>query len=180
MFLNSLLLIFLLVFSFLLFFINNIYIIIGLFVLTLILILIGKINLHLYKSFIVLIIINFLLNYLLSNINDALIVTMRLFIMFFMVNLIINKIGIYNLAKTIGNIFHNEDITLIIAISLSFIPIMIKELSEIRKSLITKNFPLTLKNVIIRPNVFVITFFSNLFKRVNDMEKVLISKGVEE
>ncbi len=188
MLVNSILFLFLILFSFLLFFINNIYVIIGFFVvdiflsilfISIILSIIFKVRLSIYLPFIIILFINFIMNLLLSSFLDGLIVTLRLIIMFIVVNLIIKKIGIYNIGYIIGNIFRRKEITLIISISLSFIPIMIKELSDIRRSLITKNYPLTFKNIIRKPSVFVITFFSNLFKRVNEMEKVLISKGIE-
>lgn len=180
MFINSLLLIILVISSSVLFFINNFYVILGLLIFVTILSLVFRVRLPLYLPFIILLLINFILNFWLSDIMMATMVTVRLIIMFISVNLIIKKIGTYNLAYTIGNLFRSKEITLIISIALSFIPIMIKELLEIRKSLITKNFPLNIKNVLRRPNVFIMTFFSNLFKRVSEMEKVLISKGVDE
>ena len=119
-------------------------------------------------------------NFFISNINDAIIVSVRLITMFTLVNLIIEIIGINNIGLIIGKIFHSKDLTLIISISLCFIPIMIKEIGDIKKSLYTKNFPLNIKNVLTRGHLFVICFFTNLFKRINDMEKVLLSKGMEE
>ena len=179
MLLNSLLFIFLIIFSIILFFINNFYIILSFLIVSVLLSIIFKVKLPLYLPFIILLIINFLFNYLLSSLEDAILVTMRLLIMFIVVNLIIKKIGIVNIGKIIGNMFHSRELSLIISISLSFIPIMIKELSSIKNSLITKNFPFTLKNVLTKPQVYVVTFFSLLFKRVSELEKVLISKGVE-
>ena len=180
MFLNSLLFIIMLVFSFVLFFINNLYVILGLFLLLLIISIVFKVKLPIYISFIILLIINFVVNMLLSSYLDALLVTLRLIIMFMLVNIFIKKLGVYNIGKIIGNILHSESIGLIISISLSFIPLMIKELSYIKNSLKTKNFNLNFKNIIKRPSIFVATFFNNLFKRVDEMEKVLMSKGYDE
>lgn len=180
MLVNSLMLILLIISSSILFFINNLYIILGIFVIVSIISIVFKVKLPIYLPFIILLGINFGLNYYFGNLLDALMVTLRLFIMFIMVNLIIKKIGIYNLADTIGNLFKSKTITLIVAISLSFIPIMIKEISEIKKSLITKNCQFNLANLLKRPSVFIVTFFNNLFKRIDDMEKVLLSKGVDE
>lgn len=180
MFLNSILFLFTIFFSFILFFINNLYIIIGIFLLLLFISIIFKVRLPLYKSFIILLIINFVVNMLLSDYIDALMVTLRLIIMFMLVNIVIKKIGVFNLGKIIGYILHSDSIGLIISISLSFVPLMIKELGYIKSSLKSKNFNLNLINIIKKPSVFVTTFFNNLFKRVDDMEKVLLSKGYEE
>lgn len=180
MLVNSILFVFLILFSIGLFFINNIYIIISLLFISSLLSIIFKVRLPIFLPFIIILIINFFFNYLFSGIMDACIVTLRLIIMFITVNLIIKKIGVFNLSKVIGLLFHSKTIELMIAITLSFIPILSKEIKSIRSSLITKNFELNLKNIIARPHVFVITFFSNLFRRVNEMEKVFISRGIDE
>ena len=88
-----------------------------------------------------------------------------------MVNIIIKKIGILNLGKIIGGLFRSKSLELVITISLSFIPILSKELINIKNSLKTKNFNLNIKNVLLKPHIFVVTYFTNLFRRVNEMEK---------
>ena len=178
--LNSLLFIFLILFSFFLFFINNLYIVIGLLIVSIILSIVFKVRLPIYIPFIILLLINFIFNYLLSSLYDAFLVTIRLIVMFIVVNLIIKKIGITSIGKILGNLFKSKSLELMISISLSFIPIMAKELKGIRDSLKTKNFPLNFKNIITRPHIFVVTFFTNLFRRVNEMEKVFISRGIDE
>lgn len=180
MLINSILFLFLLLFSFVLFFVNNIYIILIFLALSIIICFLNKIKPPIYYTFIFLLFINFIINLILSGYYDAIVVTARLLIMFLIVNIIIKKIGIYNLSNVIGNILKSKTISLMISISLAFIPIMILELSMIRKSLICKNFNFNLKNVLTKPSVFITTFFTNLFKRVDTLEKVLISKGVSE
>ena len=180
MLINSILFIFLILFSLGLFFINNLYIVIILVVISSILSIIFKVRLPIKIPFIILLIISFILNYLLSSIDEAILVTTRLIVMFIVVNLIIKKIGILNIGKIIGKLCHSKDIELIISISLSFIPILAKEIYYIKNSLKTKNFPLNFKNILLKPHIFVITFFNNLFVRVNDMEKVFISRGIDE
>ena len=180
MLVNSILFIFLILFSFLLFFINNVYVIISFFVVDILLSILFKVKLPLYLPFIIVLLINFLLNFLLSNFQDAIVVTFRLIIMFMTVNLIIKKIGIMSVSRIIGYLFHSKSLELIVSISLSFIPIMIKEIRNIKDSLKTKNFTFSFKNVLERPHIFVITFFNNLFKRINEMEKVFISRGIDE
>ena len=100
--------------------------------------------------------------------------------MFLMVNIIIKKIGILNLGKIIGSLFRSKSIELVITISLSFIPILSKELINIKNSLKVKNFNLNLKNGLLKPHIFVVTYFTLLFRRINEMENVFISRGIEE
>ena len=162
------------------FFVNNIYWILGIFLCSLLGILFGKIKIRIYKSFIVILIINFLLNYFLSNFVEASLVTLKLLITFLWVNLLVHKISINRFSLVMGKLFHSRTLYLIIAISLSFIPIMIEEIAMIKKNFYVKNYPLTLVNILKRPSVFVITFFMNIFKRIDDLEKVLITRGIEE
>lgn len=177
--LNSLLIVLLLLFSIIIFLINDLLIISILFIISLLLCLIWKIHLSFYKSFIVILIINFVMNYLLGDLSLAILVILRLLIMFMAVNLIMKKLSIYDLGYALGNLFKSRELTLIITIALSFLPILSKELREIRNSLVTKNYPLTFKNILRKPNVFVTSFFNNLFYRVGEMEKVFISRGIE-
>ena len=167
-------------FSFLLFFIDDCFIISGLLLISIIASIISKVKLPFYWSFGIFLLINFLFNYLFSNFNNAIVVIERLIIMFITVNIVIKKIGINSIGEIIGRITRSHDIALIIMISLSFIPIMIKEIRDIRNSLISKNFPLSFKNILTRPNVFVLTFFTNIFKRINEMEKSFIARGIDE
>ena len=171
MLINSILFIFLILFSIGLFFINNLIVIGIILLISILLTIIFRVHI---------LIINFVFNYLLSSLSDALVVTLRLIIMFLMVNIIIKKIGILNLGKIIGGLFRSKSLELVITISLSFIPILSKELINIKNSLKTKNFNLNIKNVILKPHIFVVTYFTNLFRRVNEMEKVFISRGIEE
>ena len=180
MLLNSILLIIMISSSIIIFMINNMYILLAILLLSVFLSFIFHVKISVYLPFITMIIINFLLNFLISNLYDATIVSIRLITMFTLVNLIIKIIGINNVGLIIGKIFHSKDLTLIISISLCFIPIMIKEIGDIKKSLYTKNFSLNIKNVLTKGHLFVICFFTNLFKRINEMEKILISKGMEE
>ena len=130
MFLNSLLLILLLIFSFAIFFINNIYVLLLIITITLFASILLKVKLPINYAFVLIILFNFILNIIFSNLYDAFLVSIRLIEMFLMVNLIITKIGIYNLGLVIEKITHSHELYLIIVIALSFIPLMSKELKE--------------------------------------------------
>ena len=72
-----------------------------------------------------------------------------------------------------------KSISLIISIALTFIPIMANEATEIRKSLMSKGFNFNIKNVFTRPHIFLITYFNNIFNKVDELEKSLLMKGYE-
>ncbi len=70
-----------------------------------------------------------------------------------------------------------DNLTLIIAITLAFIPILSDEAYMIKQSLNSKGFEFNLKNVFTRPQIYLITFLNNLFDRLDELEKSLISKA---
>lgn len=166
--------------SIIIFLINN-HIILGSIVLFLILYCIfKKVHLTFGKPFIILLIINLIFNYLLSDINNTLIVTFRLLIMFLSINIIVKQVGTSNISYFFGYLFNSDSITIMLAITFSFIPLLIKEIEEIKKSLMIKNYPLNFINVLKNPKVFLVSFMSNLFNRSKELENVLIVRGFEE
>ena len=70
-----------------------------------------------------------------------------------------------------------DDLTLIISISLCFIPVLIDETKMIKLSLRSKGFDFNFKNVISKPHIYLVTFLNNLFDRMDEIEKSLIMKG---
>ncbi len=74
---------------------------------------------------------------------------------------------------------NTNNLTLIISISLAFIPIMIDEATIIKYSLKSKGFAFNFKNVITRPQIFLITYLNSLFNRIDELERSLIVKGFQ-
>lgn len=173
---NSFLLILFLIYSLVIVFIENFNIIITLLLIELFIVLFLEIKFNL-KNIVYFLIFIFFFNLLLTNLSNASIILLRLFTMYLIVLIVINKIGINNIALTFSKLFHSKELYLIISISLSFIPILKDEILNIRKTLLIKNYPCTLINVIKNPKIFVVTFFSNLFNRVSELEKIIITSG---
>ena len=69
-----------------------------------------------------------------------------------------------DIAKSISNLFfflkNKKDLELIIALSLSLIPILSDELKNVRKVLINKNFNFSFLNCLKRPNIFLNTYLN--------------------
>lgn len=70
-----------------------------------------------------------------------------------------------------------DSLTLVIAISLSFIPILIEEVRMIKLSLQSKGFDFSIGNLITKPHIYFITFLNSLFDKVDELEKTLVIKA---
>lgn len=70
-----------------------------------------------------------------------------------------------------------DSLTLIIAISLAFIPILIDEVSMIKLSLRSRGFDFKFSNIITRPHIYLITFLNGIFNRLDELERSLIIKA---
>ena len=174
---NSVLLILFILFSLLIIFISNIYVLLGLVLLCFIGIILYKVKVEGLKGTVYFFLFIFGVNALLLNLYDSTIILLRLVIMYLLINMLIKKIGLLGIASCIANIFHSKDLYLIISIALTFIPIFRDEIVDIKKGLIAKNFDWRLFNIIKNSKILVVTFFHNLFRKVDILEKVILSKG---
>lgn len=178
---KTLIIILFLLFSLFLYNISNSYIILTLFILTFIINIILKNTFKGFKSIFIFVTLTILFNLFFNSLFNSFLIGIRLFIIYFL-TLIMNK---YFSCKDLSNCFSNlfflsknkKNLELIIAISISLIPIMISEISTIKKVLISKNFNFSFRNVIKKPNVFLMTYLNNTFKRINELELILKSKG---
>lgn len=71
----------------------------------------------------------------------------------------------------------NQNLAMIIAISLSFIPLLIDEAKMIKLSLQSKGFNPSLSGFVTKPHIYLITFLNNLFDRLDELEKTLFIKA---
>jgi len=65
-------------------------------------------------------------------------------------------------------------LTLILSISLAFIPILMDEAKMIKISLKSKGFDFNFKNVITKPHIYLITFLNGLFDRVGGRKRKIL------
>ncbi len=68
---------------------------------------------------------------------------------------------------------NTEDIKVLVCISLSMIPIFIKELNETKEACKAKNIKLNIKNM----KIILAKYFLSLISRVNEIEESLVAKG---
>lgn len=182
-------LIFFFTYSVLLFFINDIYIFGIVLLLNLIISLIIKIpfkkHFKIIKKNLTFMMFIIICNLFFNNIYLALLVGIRLFLVIDYTYImgyyfdstkirIAFKYLLYPLKLFKINI---DNLTLVIAISLSFIPILSDEVHMIKLSLHSKGFEFNLKNVSTKPYIYLITFLNNLFDRLDELDKSLNTKA---
>ncbi len=71
----------------------------------------------------------------------------------------------------------SKEIGIIVCIGVAFIPIINKQISEIKYSLKSKGFDLRFKNIIKKPNYILVPLLTSIVKRVGEIEQSLLSKG---
>ena len=128
----------------------------------------------------------FLCNLLLGGFDNALFVSKRFLVSLSLTYLLTCFLSLLDIGQVLGNLLYplrifgiNTDrVTLIVGVALTFIPILISEGRVLRKALIVKGYRLSLKNVVLNPDLFIVPYFKNLFNKIETMEKALLMKGL--
>lgn len=188
---NALILICFFILSILIFVVNN-YLILSMFLLfNLLILLILKVKISKYLKFLnknlLFILFIFICNILFVDINMAILTSFKLFLAINFTYTISQLLPISKISEGFYYIFYPlkifkvniKDLSLIISIALTFIPILINEATTIKYSLISKGFDFNLKNALTKPHIFLITYLNNLFDRVDALEKTLLMKAYE-
>ena len=71
----------------------------------------------------------------------------------------------------------SKEIGIMVCIGVAFIPIIQKQMSEIKLSLKSKGFDLRFINIIKKPNYILVPLLTSIIKRVGEIEQSLLSKG---
>lgn len=70
-----------------------------------------------------------------------------------------------------------RNIGIMVSISITFIPIMQKEMQNLKNSLNAKGFKLNLKNIVKRPDVLFLPLIISILKKTDEIEQSMISRG---
>ena len=141
-----------------------------------------KFNINVTLSFILLITI---INLFLMDFNDAINITIKLFLtcnLSYLFSIVLPSFELINtiniLIKPLEKLkINTQTISLILTISITFIPILINELEKIRFSLVSKGIKYnSIKNIYYTLKIIL----PNILKKVNDIDNSLISKGINE
>ena len=186
---DSLLIILFLVYSIILFFINNYIVLFSFLIINIILGIILKLDIAEYLIFlkknILFIIMVVLFNLIFSDIISGLVIGYKLFIltnMGYMISKYYNNTrirrGFYYILYPL-KVFKIDidNLSLIITISLTFIPIFIDEINNSKLALKSMGCEFKIKNVFKYSAIFIITFLNKLLDRVDEIELYLIASG---
>ena len=186
---SFLILLFFFIYSMSIFLINNIYLLWVIFIFNLVISLILKIpiknHIIIIKNNIIFVTFIVLSNMLFSDFNSSIKVGIRLFLTIdytYIMGYYFNPTKIRIAFKYLFyplKIFKIDidSLTLIIAISLAFIPILVDEVTMIKYSLRNKGVDFNFISLVTKPHIYLITFLNNLFDRLDELEKVLIIKA---
>lgn len=72
---------------------------------------------------------------------------------------------------------NSKEVGIIVCIGLTFIPIIQKEITELKYSLKSKGCNPNLKNIIRKPNYILVPLITSIIKRIGEIENSLYSKG---
>jgi len=135
------------------------------------------------NGFMFIVLFTSIINSLIINFEFGLNIGIKLLLVCHATCIFSQKITYMGLAESIEKLFYPikwielnpKDISLMVCISLSFIPILKDEIYQIKNSLKSKGFKLNIRNskLIFKP------FFISLLKRVNDIENSLKSKAYQ-
>ena len=71
----------------------------------------------------------------------------------------------------------SKEIGIMLCIGIAFVPIIQKEIINIKYSLKAKGFNVNAKNILLKPNYILIPLITGIIKRVGEIENSLSSKG---
>ena len=126
-----------------------------------------------------------IVNFIVESIEYALIVAFKLLLICNITYIFSKSISYMEFAKVIENIFYPlkifkiepKNIGIIVCIALAFIPILKKELEELKYVLKIKGFKISLINILKNISIISKPFFVSILRKVNDIENTLLIKG---
>jgi len=171
---NIIKLILFLTYTIAIFFISNYIIILIFAIINIALMLIYKSSLVSLLRLTPLIIFTALLNLIFGSLESAILVLVRLILVCNFTLTFRNILSVVEISEVVSYI--SKDLGLIVSIGIAFMPILAKELSEIRYALQAKGMKVNLKNTkyVIKP------FMYGLIKRTDEITYALHAKGYEE
>lgn len=125
------------------------------------------------------------INIMMSDFNSGILIGIRLILVCNITYIFSKKMTMQKLQYCIEKILkplkiikiNSREIGIIVCIGIAFMPIIQKEMQEIKYSLKAKGYDINFKNVIKKPNYILVPLITGIIKRVNDIEASLLSKG---
>ena len=125
------------------------------------------------------------INIIMSDINSGILIGIRLILLCNITYIYSKKMTMQKLQYCIEKILkplkiikiNSREIGIIVCIGIAFMPIIKKEMQEIKYSLKAKGYNINFKNIIKKPNYILVPLITGIIKRINDIEASLLSKG---
>lgn len=125
------------------------------------------------------------INIIMGDINSGILIGIRLILVCNITYIFSKKMTMQKLQYCIEKILkplkiikiNSREIGIIVCIGIAFMPIIQKEMQEIKYALKAKGYNLNFKNVIKKPNYILAPLITGIIKRINDIEASLLSKG---
>jgi len=125
------------------------------------------------------------INIVLSNIEYAILIALRLILVCQITYIFSRKMTPRKLQKAVEKIcmplkilkVNPKEIGVIVSIAVSFIPIIQKEMQNLKYSLESRGFRINIKNIITKPNYILIPLITGVIRKVVEIEQSMISKG---
>lgn len=125
------------------------------------------------------------INMIISGINFGALIGIRLILVCNMTYIFAKKMTPHKLQYVIEvllkplKIFKidSKEIGIIVCIGTTFIPIIQREIQEIKYALKAKGYEINFRNVIRKPNYILVPLITMVIKKINDIEASLLSKG---
>ncbi len=125
------------------------------------------------------------INIIMGDFNSGLLIGIRLILVCNITYIFSKKMTMQKLQYCIEKILkplkiikiNSREIGIIVCIGIAFIPIIQREIQEIKCSLKAKGYNINFKNIIKNPNYILIPLITGIIKRINDIEVSLLSKG---
>lgn len=125
------------------------------------------------------------INTLISGMNHGLLIGIRLILVCNTTYIFAKKMTSHKLQYVIETVLkplkiikvNSREIGIMVCIAIAFIPIVQNAIIELKYSLKSKGFNVTIKNIIKKPNYILAPLITSVIKRIGDIENSLISKG---
>ena len=132
-----------------------------------------------------LILLTVIVNFIIESFEYALLVAIKLLLICNITYIFSKSISYMEFAKVIEDIFYPlkifkvepKNIGIIISIALAFIPILKKELEDLKYLLKIKGFKISFINILKNISLVSKPFFVSILRKVNDLENTLLIKG---
>ena len=126
-----------------------------------------------------------IINIWISGLSFGMLIGVRLIILCNITYIYTRKMTFSKLQYVIENLLKplkiikidSKEIGIMLCIGVAFIPIIQKEITNIKYSLKAKGFRINVKNIVLKPNYILTPLITGIIKRVGEIENSLSSKG---